>query len=55
MVCDIRQTVVMQNDRDFVEVILLYLDRCTTTLSESFPRLNYKSTRSKRGICVSCR
>ena len=54
MVCETRQTVVMQNDRDFVEVILLYLDRCTTILSESSSTLNYESTRSKHGICVSC-
>lgn len=31
MVCETRQTVVMQNDRDYVEVILLYLDRFTVS------------------------
>jgi hypothetical protein len=53
MVCGTRQTVVMQNDRDFVEVILLYLNLCTTILSESYPTLNYESTRSKHRIFVS--
>ena len=45
--------VIMQNDRDFVEIIPLYLDRCTTILSEISPKLNYESTRSKHGIGVS--
>jgi len=49
MICEIRQTVVMQNDRDFVEVIMLYLDR----RYESIPTLNNESTRSKHSICVS--
>ena len=53
MVCETRQTIVMQNDRDFVEVILLYLDRCTTIFSESSPTLIYESIRRKHGICVS--